>query len=353
MSIIKNVMLYGEQTDIEYNDEGIIVSVQKSKDISESKYHIYPALFDIHCHGMLGLDASDGEGIDEMSRYMLSRGVVDWCPTTMTLGMDQIKNATKKLPVCKDGANVVGYHLEGPYINVKYKGAQNPDYIKNPDIKEFEAVDNVATVTIAPETEGAMEFIKNSKVPVCLGHTDCDYDTALEAIGNGAACLTHTFNAMPPIHHRNPGPIGAAAEKGIYAQVICDGFHIHKAAILMLYKLFGSDRMILISDNVRPAGLPDGDYNCGGLDVTVKNGEARLTDGTIAGSTTCLFDCVKKAIEFGIPEKEAFKMASETPYNMFGMKKGKIAPGYPADFILTDTDKNIKSVVKNGTKYDY
>ncbi len=352
MDIIKNVLLFGENVDIEISD-GKIVSVQKSKCGFESDMCVYPGLFDIHCHGMLGLDTSDGCGIEEMSRFMLSHGVVDWCPTTMTVSIEQIKAATEKIPQCSDGANVVGYHLEGPYINMKYKGAQNPDFIKNPNIEEFETVKNVATVTIAPELDGAMDFIKKSKVPVCLGHTDCDYDTAIEAIGNGAACLTHTFNAMPPIHHRNPGPIGAAAEKGIYAQVICDGFHIHKAAVLALYKMFGPERMILISDNVRPAGLPDGKYDSGGLDVTVVNGEARLSDGTIAGSTTCLFDCVKKAIEFGIPEKEAFRMASETPYNMMSMKKGKIEAGYPADMIITDREKNIKSVVKGGIRFDY
>jgi len=159
---------------------------------------------------------------------------------------------------------------------------------------------------------------------------------------------------MPPIHRRNPGPIGAAAEKGIYAQVICDGIHIHKACVLMLYKLFGADKMVLISDSVRPAGLADGEYELGGLMTYVKNGEARLKEGNLAGSTTFLFDCVKKAIEFGICEYEAFKMASETPYTMMGIKnRGKIAEGYSADFIITDDEMNIVSVIKKGKRFNF
>ena len=205
-------------------------------------------------------------------------------------------------------------------------------------------------VTIAPESEGSAEFIR-AVTPECIvsiGHTDCTYETALEAIENGASCLTHTYNAMPPFHHRNPGPIGAAFERHIYVQIICDGFHISKPVVLATYKMFGADRMLLISDSIRSAGLPDGEYESGGLKVFLKNGAARLADGTIAGSSATLLDCVKKAVEFGIPLDDAVRMASRTPAELLGVKKGRIEPGYDADLLITDRKLNIKTVITAG-----
>ena len=146
-----------------------------------------------------------------------------------------------------------------PYIAEKYKGAQDPAFIRKPNLTEFEKLPNIKMITVAPEVEGALEFIKNCKAIVSLGHTDSDYDTAMQAIDNGALCLTHTFNAMPPMLHRNPGVIGAAIEKNIYAQLICDGLHVQRGAVWALYKAFGPDRVVLISDSVQTAGLPDGE----------------------------------------------------------------------------------------------
>jgi len=353
MSILKNVSLYGKKSDIEY-ENGVIVSIKESKDNAPAKLKVYPGLFDIHAHGMMGMDSCVPGEAEKMAPTMLSKGVVSWCPTTASISIEQIKEVTKTLPVVENGCDIVGYHLEGPYMNEKYKGAMDPENLKNPDIKEFSEIKNVAAITLAPEIDGAIDFIKKCDCRVFIGHTDCDYAIAVEAIENGAICLTHTFNAMPPIHHRNPGPIGAAAEKGIYAQVICDGVHIHKAGVLMLYKLFGADKMILISDSVSPTGLGDGEYDFCGIKAYVKNGEARLKEGNLAGSTHFLFDMVKKAIEFGIPEEDAFKMASETPYTMMGIKnRGKIARGYSADFIITDNEMNIVSVIKVGNRFDF
>jgi len=209
----------------------------------------------------------------------------------------------------------------------------------------------VKIVTIAPETEGGIEFIEKCKCIVSIGHTNADYETTIKAIEAGANCLTHTFNAMPPIHHREPGVIGAAVSKNIYAQVICDGIHIHKGAIQILYKLFGAERMILISDSMRATGFPDGEYELGGLKVYVKGKEARLSDGTLAGSVSTLLDCVKCAMCFGIPEEDAVKMASETPANLLGINKGKIMVGYDADFITVDDKFNLKKVIISGKLY--
>ena len=195
-----------------------------------------------------------------------------------------------------------------------------------------------------------MAFIRavSPKTKVALGHTDCSYETALEAIENGASCLTHTFNAMPPLHHREPGPIGAAVEKGIYAQIICDGFHVAKPVILAAYKLFGPDRLILISDSLPCAGLPEGRYVSGGLPVVQSGGVARLEDGTLAGSSVMLIDCVKTAISFGIPRQDAVRMASQTPAELLGIKKGRIEAGYDADLLLVDEDLHVHAVIIGG-----
>ena len=348
MKIFKNVNLNGEITDI-ISENGIITDIKKTdaSGIDFKGQTIRAGLIDIHTHGAIGYDTMDGN-ISETAIFYAKNGVTTFYPTTMTVDIENIKNVINK-PINKtDGANIPGYHLEGPYINEKYKGAQNSIYIRKPDINEFNSFENVKIVTIAPETDDAFEFIKKCDAVVSLGHSDSDYDTAIKAIENGAMCLTHTFNAMPPLHHRNPSLIGAASDKNIYVQVICDGLHIHSAVIRMLYKIFGSDRMILISDSMRATGLSDGEYEFGGQTITVSNGVARTPDGAIAGSTSTLIQCVNKAIEFGIPSDEAYKMASETPAKLMGVNKGIIKKGYDCDFIILDENGKLTATVVGG-----
>ena len=342
--IYKNTNVNGKITDIRV-ENGKFAEIGKIKEngIDLQGKTVIPGLIDIHTHGAMGIDTMDGKDIEKISEYLFKNGITSWLPTTMTVSMEDIKRVTDTIPDTK-GAKILGYHLEGPYISKNRKGAQNEKYIKNPDIAEFEALKNIKMVTLAPELPGSMEFIKNCKAVVSIGHTDCDYETALEAIKNGAKCLTHTFNAMPPLNHRNPGPIGAAIDENIYVQVICDGLHIHKSIIKMLYRTFGADRMILISDSMRATGLSDGEYEFGGQMIDVKNGIARTKDGALAGSTSNLMTCVKKAISFGIPKDDAIKMASETPAKLLGIKKGKIEVGYDADFIVVDDEMNVKAV---------
>ena len=350
MSIIfKNARIGNDSVDIRVID-GVIAEIGKidGDGIDLKSMTVRPGLVDIHSHGCIGCDTMDGDKLCEMSQYIAKHGVTSWLPTTMTESMDDIRRAVNIDIPQTEGAEVIGFHAEGPYISAKYKGAQNERYIKNPDIDEFKSLKNIKMVTVAPETDGALDFIRKCDACVSIGHTDADYDCAAKAIDCGAVCLTHTFNAMPPIHHRKPGPIGAALDKNIYIQVICDGLHIHQSVIRMLYKLFGSDRMILISDSMRATGLPDGEYEFGGQTVTVKNSVARVADGALAGSTSTLMTCVKKAIEFGIPEDEAFKMASETPAKLIGVKKGKIAVGYDADLIVLDNNNNVKAYIVGG-----
>ena len=349
MKIIKNVRLHGELTDITV-EGGKIVAIGKTEapgtDFGGAK--IYPGLIDTHSHGCSGNDAMDGD-LDEMADFELAHGVTTWYPTTMTMSEADIIRATSAEINLGHGASIPGFHMEGPFINAKYKGAQNEEYILPPSMELFSKCKNIKKVTVAPELCGSLDFIRACPAVVSLGHTDADYDTAMAAFEAGARSLTHTYNAMPGIHHRAPGPIGAGSERDdVYAELICDGKHIHRAAVKMLIKLFGEDRIILISDSMLATGLPDGEYMFGGQPIDVKDGTALTKTRHLAGSTSTLFDCVKTAISFGIPEKTAVKMATENPARLMGLNKGKIEIGYDADFIIVDDEFNLIRAIARG-----
>jgi len=349
--IIKNALLDGTLKNI-IIENGIIKEITDKEvmgDYIDAKSNkVIPGLIDVHTHGIMGHDTMDAD-FEEMCKCYASFGTTSFLPTTMTMSYDDLKKVTLAKREFK-GADILGFHFEGPYISKKYKGAQNEKYIKTPNVNEFSQFDNVKMITVAPEVKDCLDFIKeiSKNTVVSIGHTDCDYDTAIKAIENGANCLTHTFNAMPPLHHRAPGPIGAGVEKHIYAQIICDGLHISKGAIISAYKMFGIDRMCLISDSISPAKLPDGQYESGGLPVYVKDNSIRLQNGVLAGSYACLWDCVKKAIEFGIPFDDAVKMATKTPAELLGIKKGSVKVGYDADLLIVDNNLNIKNVIISG-----
>ena len=347
-TLIRNARPYGgEACDLLIEDSRIAaigrVDVAADREIDAEGAYLFPGLIDIHSHGCIGDDAMDGKGLARMAKEYLRQGVTTWYPTTMTETTENIRAALAQPLAVEGGAHMPGFHIEGPYINKKYKGAQAEWNIKDPDIEEFLSFSHAAIVTIAPELPGSEEFIRRAsgRAVIALGHTDCDYETAAAAFRAGASCLTHTCNAMPPLLHRAPGPIGAALTEGGYAQVISDGLHLHPAMVLALYRMFGRARMILISDSMRATGLSDGVYDLGGQPITVKNGEARTESGALAGSTTPLYECVKRAISFGIPALDAFAMASETPAAMMGLRKGRIEVGYDADFILCDEGYNL------------
>lgn len=320
-------------------------------DIDARGKRLIPGLIDVHTHGCIGMDTMDAD-FEPMCRFYAEHGITSFLPTTMTMSYDALERVTNAKTDFA-GANILGFHFEGPYISAKHKGAQNEKYIKNPSIEGFNRFRNVRMITVAPELPDSMKFIKevSSKCVVSIGHTDCDYETAISAIDNGAKSLTHIYNAMPPLQHRNPGPIGAAFEKQIYVQLICDGFHISKPVVLATYKMFGTDRMVLISDSIRSAGLPDGEYESGGLKVFLRDGAARLSDGTIAGSSATLMDCVKTAVQFGIPFDDSVKMASETPANMLGIKKGRIEKGYDADLVIINEDFTVYKTIIAGKEF--
>lgn len=349
--IIKNVLLNNEKCDIKITN-GKIAFIGKCDEngFDASGLEAVAGLVDIHTHGCVGFDTMDAN-LGEMARYLAKNGTLSWYPTTMTESAERIEKACNA-ETNVGGATVLGFHMEGPYISEKYKGAQNKKYIKNPEINEFKKYEKVRLVTVAPELDGALDFIKQCGCVVCLGHSAANFETAKKAAQCGAKCLTHTFNAMSPFNHREPALIGAAITEDMYVQVIADGLHLHRATVLALYKIFGSERMILISDSMRATGLGDGEYEFGGQRITVTNGVARTPDGAIAGSTSTLMDCVKSAIAMGIEKSEAIKMATQTPAELMNINKGKIEVGRDADILLCDDTLNIKKIILNGEFFE-
>ena len=253
--------------------------------------------------------------------------------------------------------------MEGPFFSEKKKGAQNGAYLRDPDFAAFRKLYEgcgglVRIIDVAPELPGACEFVRQAKelCTVSIAHTDADYDAARAAVEAGVTHLTHLFNAMPPLHHRKPGVIGAAAEaEQVTAELITDGQHIHPSAVRLAFRLFGPERMVIISDALRCCGMPDGEYELGGQAVFLKGGVARLADGTIAGSATNLYDCMLRAISFGIAKEDAVRAATWNPARQIGCLDtvGSIADGKRADFVVCDENLNRKAVWLGGKELNY
>lgn len=328
--------------------------------------YVIPGLTDIHFHGCMGSDCCDGtvEAFQTIARYELSQGITSITPATMTMSEEVLSQICRAAKTYRDtaeenAADFCGLYMEGPFINAAKKGAQNEKYITPADTAMLNRLQDLSdnmlrTVAIAPETAGAMDFIRenNSRVNISIAHTAADYDTAKEAIACGASQLTHTYNAMPPFSHRAPGPIGAAADdEHCRAELICDGIHIHPAVVRTTFKMFGDDRIIFISDSMRAAGLADGQYDLGGQNVTVKGNLAVLEDGTIAGSVTNLMDCVRTAVhDMGIPFASAVKCAAVNPAKAVGIYDayGSLTPGKFANIVILDKNLDIKTVLHHG-----
>lgn len=350
-TILSNVNFDGKIVDIAIAD-GIIEAIgtiEKSASdeiIDAQGLSVYYGLFDIHTHGCDGKDTMDFD-LAPLCRFWAKHGTTMFLPTTSTESHERLyRSVCAEIPT--EGAKIGGFHLEGPYINSTAIGAQNPAHVRALDLEEFRQFPNTRLVTIAPELEGAQEFIRNCGAVVALGHTKADYNASAAAIRAGARCLTHTCNAMPPFLHRDPGPIGAALTEDAYVQVISDGIHLHPAMVMGLYRMFGAQRMILISDSIQATGLADGNYELGGLDIFVRDGVARIENGALAGSTSTLYHCVKQAISFGIPATDAFRMASRTPAELLGIDYGEIKVGAAADLLLVDENYDLKRVLING-----
>lgn len=320
---------------------------------------VLPGLVDIHSHGAAGEDFSDGnpEGLKKILQYEKRCGITSYCPTSMTFPKERLRQifASIKGAQTEEEAKVVGINMEGPFLDPAKKGAHVEEWIAAPDaafVRELnQDVDGlVRLVTLAPNMDGAEEFIKEMHEEVCisLGHTAADYDCASRAMKLGAHHVTHLYNAMQPFGHRAPGLIGAAMDDPeCMVEMICDGYHIHPSAIRAAFRLFGPERVILISDSMRAAGMENGTYELGGQEVTVKDRKAVLKDGTLAGSATNLYGCMCKAIEFGIPLEQAIMAATANPARSIGIfdRVGSIRIGKQADLLLVSENLELKRVI--------
>ncbi|MBD5133096.1 MAG: N-acetylglucosamine-6-phosphate deacetylase [Clostridiales bacterium] len=326
--------------------------------------YVIPGLTDVHFHGCKGADFSDGDpdGLQAMAEYELSRGVTQICPAGMTLLEDRLlkvcRTAAEHKKAGRPGADLVGINLEGPFLSLAKKGAQNGDWLHEPDAAMLHRLMDAAEglvklVSVAPEVPGAMEFIKevSEDVTVSVAHTTADYDTAMEAFRCGARQVTHLYNAMPGFTHRAPGVVGAALDSPwSRVELISDGIHVHPAVVRATFKMFGADRVVLISDTMRAAGMSDGEYDLGGQNVIVKGPLATLADGTIAGSATDLMACMKTAVSFGIPLADAVRAAAVNPAQAIGIfdRVGSLEPGKRANAVVLDAELNVKAVFFHG-----
>ena len=323
---------------------------------------VMPGLVDVHIHGYLNEDASDGkaEGVRKMAYGIAENGVTSFLPTTMTVSYGELDAAFGVIRSLKEeskswkGAEILGVHAEGPFINPSKKGAQKEEDIRKPDAAFIlDNADLIRTVTIAPEMDEGHECIKtivrDSDVRVTMGHTAAKYEEAIAAINDGVSRATHLFNAMTPLAHRDPGVVGAALATDIYTELICDTFHIHPGVFQIVANI-KKDKLVLITDSVRACGMPDGEYSLGGQPVFLKGIECRLADGTIAGSVLKLNVAVRNVLAnttLSIPE--AVAAASYNPARAIGeAHKGALKTGYDADIVIADDKMNVKKTIKRG-----
>ncbi len=344
-------------------DGGLIA--QESSDgvvIDADGCYVIPGLTDLHFHGCMGHDFSDGDsaGLVEMARYQLRNGVTQICPAGMTLLEGQLETICRTAAnhTCHDGASLVGVHLEGPFLSRAKKGAQNGDWLHDVDLSLLKRLQETANglvklVAVAPELPGAMDFIEQASkdLVISVAHTTADYQTATAAFQAGARQVTHLYNAMPGYTHRAPGVVGAAMDAPeVMVELICDGVHIHPSVVRGTFRMFGADRVILISDSMRATGMPDGQYTLGGQDVVVSGRLATLLDGTIAGSATNLMACMQTAIAMGIAPQDAVMAAAVNPAKALGIfdTVGSLDFGKKANFVILNPDFTLKHLVFNG-----
>lgn len=330
-------------------------------DIDAEGYFLVPGLIDVHTHGAAGHDFSDGssDDIGIISRHFASRGVTSFCATTMTLPESSLVKAMRSIRDFRrpaDGARCAGVNLEGPFLSYQRRGAQAAEYLRDPDIDMYWRLNaasgsQVKLISVAPELPGAAEFIRevSKSCAVSVAHSAAGYETAIEAFQSGASQATHLFNGMNQLHHRDPAIIGAAFDSGAYAELICDGLHIHPSVIRIVFRLFGK-KTLLISDSLRCAGMPDGCCELGGQPIVVRKGRATLLNGTLAGSCISLLEGVRNAIRFGIAPEDAFCAATEAPAKAIGIdgSRGSIESGKLSDMLILDNNFNLVTTIING-----
>ena len=357
-----------EKTSLTY-DEKFVTIGKNEEGLQElpEEYVVVPGFIDEHVHGAAGSDAMDGtmEDLGKIANALASEGTTAFLATTMTQSPENITKALKAVKAYRElspesGAEILGVHLEGPFISKDFVGAQPIEYLAKPSVEVFKKYqdasgDCVRIVTLAPEVEGSTELIKylvSQNIVASIGHTNATYVDVKKAVEVGATNLTHTYNAMKPLHHREVGTVGSGfLFDELNCECICDGIHVSGPAIQLLHKNKPADKMTLITDAMRAKHMPDGVSELGGQVVIVKNGEARLENGTLAGSVLKMNNAVKNVMKFlNLPLEEVVKLASQNTAKNLGVfdQMGSIKEGKRADFVILDKDLNVVQTVRNG-----
>jgi N-acetylglucosamine-6-phosphate deacetylase len=376
-AIINGIILH-QETELQGQallfDEKVLGIVPKDQvpeaaEIIDAKgLYVSPGLIDLHIHGYLNEDTSDGseEGIRAIAKGLLKNGVTSFLPTTMTVRWEEIETAFDVVRGLKvqsaradfDGAQVLGAHAEGPFINPKRKGAQAEEAILAPDAdRVIKHKDIIRLITMAPEMPGGLDMIHaitgQTEIVVSIGHTDADFETAMAAIKAGASYITHLFNAMTALNHRNPGVVGAALQAPVVTELIADTFHVHKGLFQFIHDVI-KDKLVLVTDCTRAGGLGDGEYTLGGQPIFVNGIQCRLKDGTIAGSVLKLNEAVRNLRDnTNLNAAQAVQTATQNPAQAISQSdKGSLDKGKDADIVLFDQDMNAKVVyIKGHLKY--
>lgn len=341
---ITHIHPYGSQeVDVDYGDQRIL-----------------PGFIDVHTHGAYGFDTNDAEeaGLRNWSKNVVEEGVTAFCPTTITQSVDvltkAVANVAKVYEEGYEGAEIVGIHFEGPYLNVKYKGAQPEEFIIPPTVEQFQHYQNAAKgliklITMAPENDpnfALTRYLANNGVAVTIGHSACTFEQATFAVANGAKSFTHVFNGMSPFHHREPNLIGSAFRfRDTYGEIIADGVHSHLDNVNTLFTAKGKDTVVMITDSMLAKGCPVGKYIFGGQEVEMyPDGSVHLADGGLAGSTAKMNVCLRNVIEKAlIPVEYAIDACTINPAKLINVddRKGRLTVGYDADIVVLDQEYNI------------
>ena len=331
---------------------------------------VAPGFVDTHIHGFYNhaTDDCDAEGINVSSEALVRHGTTSWVPTTFTDSAERIEAACASIAAADEsrgadfvGARIQGIYLEGPFFTAAHVGAQNPAYLCDPSFELFErwqkaAGGRIRKTALAAERDGAEEYcarVSAEGVVACIGHSDARYDQAMAAVNAGATCFVHTYNGMRGLHHREPGIVGAAMNANrTYAELICDGVHVHPAAVKAMVNAKGWDRVALITDCLGPGGMPEGNYMSGGLPVVMREGSCYLVDGgNLAGSTSTMASVVKNVFDWEVVTAEqALRMATEVPARSARIDGacGLILPGRAADFVVLDAGLNLEATYLGG-----
>jgi len=345
------------------HDEEESFVIQADSIIEGNGQLLIPGMIDVHIHGAEGFDMMDGtiQSVEAVSRACARTGCTSFLATsvssTLTDLLKMIANV-KEVQGSEPGARLIGLHIEGPYLNVKRKGMQNERYLRHPDLDEMKSILETSgsllrMVTLAPELPGGLEmirFLKENGIIAAIAHSDATYEEAKLAFQSGASHVTHCFNGMRPVHHRDPGVVIAAFEESsVSVQAIVDDVHLHPAIVRLIYREKGPDKMVLITDALQAMGMGDGTYLFGGHQVNVSQGVATLSDGTLASSTVTMNEALEKAVMSGIPLKDAVMMATQTPADILGLShKGRIEPGADADLVLMNDRFEVLWTIVNG-----